>query len=272
VTESVRPVSKGRRPALRVGCVPYLNAKPLIYQFSEVWPEASLILEVPRKLGHMMDEGEIDIAMVSSIHQMHRDYQSIPHIGIVSDGPVRSILLHSRVPLEELETVALLEDSMTSCALTKIILEEYYGRRPTYHYYHLPVEQGLFLGEAALTIGDPRYYFLHPEQYVFDLGEEWKKAVGLPFVYARWLATDHVDMEAVTPLFLEMKQRGCANLDRIIEQTPQSRKFNADFIREFLTQNVLFDVGPRELEGLEMFFNLVERVNKRAVQEARRPH
>ena len=262
--------AKEDRPGLRVGCLPYLNAKPLIYDFTAVWPEASLHLAVPRDLAHMLDEGQLDVALLSTVHQLHYGYRSVQNVGIVSDGPVKSVLLHSRVPLEELEKVALLEDSLTSRALTKVILEEFYGCRPRYRAYHLPVEQGLFLGDAALTIGEPGYFVRHPAHYVFDLGEEWRKAIGLPFVYARWLVAHHVDLEIVTPLLVEMKRRGCANIDRIVADSPQASDLGAEFVYEYLTDCVRYDVGPRELEGLETFFNLVERVSRRAVQESSR--
>ncbi|MFH1742799.1 MAG: MqnA/MqnD/SBP family protein, partial [bacterium] len=203
---------------------------------------------------------------------LHHGYRSVQHVGIVSDGPVQSVLLHSRVPLEEIEKVALLEDSLTSSMLTKIILEEFYNRRPQYRAYHLPVEQGLFLGEAALTIGDPSYVLKHPARYVFDLGEEWRKAVGLPFVYARWLVADHVDLDVVTPLFVEMKRRGCEQINQIVEDLSSAGEFESEIVREHLTKCVLFDVGPRELEGLEMYFNLAERVSSRAVHHTRHTH
>jgi chorismate dehydratase len=255
---------------LRVGCLPYLNAKPLIHDFAAVWPEASLYLAVPRDLAHMLDEGQLDIALVSTVHQLHHGYRGVQNIGLVSDGPVRSVLLHSRVPLEEVEKVALLQDSLTSCALTKVILEEFYGRRPQYRAYHLPVEQGLFLGEAALTIGDPAYFVRPPARYLFDLGEEWRKATGLPFVYARWLVAEHVDLEVATSLFAEMKRRGCAEIDPIVADSPQTADLGAEFVRDYLTKCIRYDVGPRELEGLEAFFNLVERVSRRASRESSR--
>ncbi len=269
MTEKARSTSESGRPALRVGCLPYLNAKPLIHDFAALWPEASLQFAVPSRLGHMLDEEQVDIALLSTIHQLRHGYRSVQHVGIVSDGPVRSVLLHSRVPLEDLEKVALLEDSLTSSALTKVILEEFYGRRPRYRAYHLPVEQGLFLGEAALTIGEPGYYFKHPARYVFDLGEEWRKATGLPFVYARWLVADHVDLDVVTPLFVEMKRRGVEQIEQIVQAAPQTTDFGAEFVREYLSRCILYDVGPRELEGLETFFNLAERVSSRAVRHTR---
>jgi len=208
------------------------------------------------------------MALLSTIHQLHASYRSVPHLGIVSHGPVRSVLLHSKVPLETVETVALLQDSLSSSVLTKIVLEEFYGRRPRYRAYHLPVEQGLFLGEAVLTIGEVKYFVDHPAEYVFDLGEEWDKGTGLPFVYARWLVADHVDLDAVTPLLVEIKRRGRAAIEQIVRRWHEKEGLDVDFLRQYLTENVTHDVGPAELEGIETFFNLAERVSRRAVESS----
>ncbi len=260
----------GERPAYQVGCPPYLNVQPLIHEFESVWPEATLRPAVPFDLAHLLDEGELDMALLSTIHQLHASYRSVPHLGVVSHGPVRSVLLHSKVPLEEIETVALLQDSLSSSVLTKIVLEEFYERRPKYRAYHLPVEQGLFLGEAVLTIGDVKYFVDHPAEYVFDLGEEWQKGTGLPFVYARWLVADHVDLNVVTPLLLEIKKRGCAAVEEIANRWPSEDGVKVEFMQRYLTENITYDVGPRELEGIEKYFNLAERVSRRAVEASTR--
>jgi len=76
-------------------------------------------------------------------------------LGIACRGPVRSILLLSKVPIADIRTLALDSSSQSSAMLARIILDEAYKIQPETHV--MPPDLTAMLGksDAALIIGDP---------------------------------------------------------------------------------------------------------------------
>src|SRR5215831_14178958 len=113
------------RPKLRVGAVNYLNTKPLIYGLDRIAPQAELVLDLPSRLADGLAAGRLDVALIPSIEFFQKpDYKIVSDACIACRGPVRSVKLFSRVPLERIKTLALDEGSRTSVALVRILLRE----------------------------------------------------------------------------------------------------------------------------------------------------
>ena len=52
---------------LRLGVVPYMNAKPLIYGLNQQTDSIELSFEVPSLLPNMLNNDQIDVAIIPSI-------------------------------------------------------------------------------------------------------------------------------------------------------------------------------------------------------------
>src|SRR5262249_22766939 len=116
-----------KRP-VRIGAVNYLNTKPLIYDLESLAVDAELILDVPSRLADLLNEGELDVALIPAIEYFRGGtYTVIPNISIASRGAVLSVTLFSRVPWPEIRSVALDDGSRTSAALTLILLGKRYN-------------------------------------------------------------------------------------------------------------------------------------------------
>src|SRR5271169_5972497 len=114
-------------PKIRVGAVNYLNTKPLIENLSTFAPNIDLSLEVPSKLADQLHDGDLDVALIPAIEYFRAgNYSIVPDIAIGSRGPVLSVTLFSRVPWEDIRSVALDEGSRTSAALAQILLKRRY--------------------------------------------------------------------------------------------------------------------------------------------------
>src|ERR1043165_8908308 len=121
---------------IRIGCVPYLNAKPLIAWFhtKDCDADVELIYEVPSSLADGLRERRLDVALLSTFEIFRNpDLRIVPGISISANGPVKSVRLFSNVPFDSIRTVALDTSSLTSCALIRILLQERYGIDPAYH-------------------------------------------------------------------------------------------------------------------------------------------
>jgi len=156
----------------------------------EVVLEIDLFKDSPKQLCRKLLDGQLDISPIPAIeYARHADeLLLLPDLTISSDGRVMSILLVSKVPIEQLDkkNVALTNTSATSQVLTQIVIEEKYGLRP--HYFECPPDLAQMFreGEAALLIGDDALRALHaPSSYhLYDLGEEWAAFTGEKMVYA----------------------------------------------------------------------------------------
>src|SRR5437868_12933265 len=73
---------------LRIGCVKYLNARPLIHG----WP-GEVVLDHPSVLCGQIARGELDVALVSSFEFLRNPiYRIVDGVSISSDGPVYSVI------------------------------------------------------------------------------------------------------------------------------------------------------------------------------------
>lgn len=172
----------------RVGCVPYVNARPLVACFDQPNEFVEVVYDVPSRLPALLDSGEVDAILVSSIEYLRReDLVIAADVGIMSNGPVASVRLLSKVPLEQIKTLALDQSSMTSNMLAQIILAEK-GVRP--RLVTMEPNQTAMLAEcdACVLIGDMGLEADGTGLVDVDLGAAWTEMTGLPFVWALWLA------------------------------------------------------------------------------------
>lgn len=183
------------KPLLRIGKIAYTNLFPIFYMLEKGnLSEYEIIEGFPSALNRMLRNGEIDISPSSSIEYLRcpDTYTIIEDHSISSKGPIRSIFLFSRGPIEGLngKTILTSSQSETSVALLDIILKKFYkiecDLRPANGLLDLVMS-----GEAAcLLIGDDalRAKKTITGMYVYDLGDLWYENTGLPFVFALWIA------------------------------------------------------------------------------------
>ena len=243
---------------IRIGAVTYLNTKPLIHDVEELAPEAELILEVPSRLADMLQEGDLDVALIPVIEYFRAgNYSVVPDISIASNGPVLSVTLFSRTPWTGIRKLALDEGSRTSSALAQVLLRRKYGVQP--ELVSLPMDHQAedVDADAVLLIGDRAMRaclpgFLH----AFDLGQEWHDWTSLPFVYAVWAVREGVDLGPVAAALAEAKKRGCTQIGPIAAREAPHLGLDAGFCRRYLANIIRFDLGPREQAGLHHYYML----------------
>jgi len=243
-----------RREPIRVACVGYVNARPLIAGLEDE-PGVRLSLHVPAKLLGTLERGEADVALLPVI-----DYQRLPGLrvlpvgGIGCDGHTLTVRLFSHVPFDRVATLACDEDSHTSVALARVLLERMYGVRPEFR----PLGRASGApDEARLLIGD-KVICEEPVgfEHQLDLGDVWRRHTGLPFVFAVWCARDGVDLGDLPDVLTRAKQRGLADVRPIVERHAVPRGWPAGVALQYLTVHLKYDVGPRQLEAIRLFHRL----------------
>ena len=241
-----------RAEALCLGVVSYLNVAPIIYGLLGD-PAFRLLSEVPSRVAERLHAGEIDLGTIPSIEYAFGDYAIVPGIAIGSRGPVRSVRLYHPGPLEQVRRVALDSSSRTSVALLKILLRERLGRDPEYVPMEPFLEAMLSAADAALLIGDPALYS-ESDLPRLDLGEEWTRTTGLPFVYAFWAGRPGAVTPAEAARLQESLRQGLAAVRTIAAgyntQRPGWEAVNESYLRE----NIVFTLGQEEVAGLREFY------------------
>jgi chorismate dehydratase len=235
---------------LRIGCVKYLNARPLIHTYA-----GPVQFEHPSELARGLAAGELDVALVP-VFELFRapGYQVVDGAAIASDGPVYSVILAYEGEITQIRRVALDPASLTSIHLLQVLLAECYGIQPEC----VDAREDASGVDAQLLIGNQAIAFRQSAPaavQILDLGAAWKAFTGLPFVFAVWLLRPGLDGAlAIGDAFRELKREGIAEIHEIVrsEQT-----FSAQFARTYLTEHIRFDLGKGEKAGLQRFGELL---------------
>lgn len=183
-----------------VGCVPYVNAIPLVEMFEEMGPASpvKVIYQVPSELPALLDSGEAHAILVSSVDALRvPDRRIAEGVCIGSRGPVKSVRLFSKKPISQIETLALDASSMTSNRLARVLLREQFGVEPETQTLPPSLQSMLEVADACVLIGDIGMMSDGSGLHVLDLGEAWRKLTRLPFVWAAWIGNDGLHPELV---------------------------------------------------------------------------
>ncbi|WP_161954145.1 menaquinone biosynthetic enzyme MqnA/MqnD family protein [Candidatus Methylomirabilis limnetica] len=257
------------KPAL--GKVAYINCEPVYYGIEQgaIPAECRIVEGTPAELNGMLRAGDLDLSVISAIeYACHSDrYLILPDLAIGSDGPTESVLLLSRVKPCDLDgkPVRLSRDSLTSVFLVKLLLAKAFGVRPRFLPAGAETTDSLSEDVAGvLMIGDPALRARGQLPFTLDLGQGWKELTGLPFVFAVWAVRrdfyrDHRDeTHRLHRALLCSKRYSLARLDEICEAVCQRVRLNRDACATYLKERLSFDLTPRHLEGLRLFFTLLE--------------
>jgi chorismate dehydratase len=248
------------RPPVRVGAVNYLNTKPLIHNLEALAPQVVLSLDLPSRLADQLAEGALDVALIPVIEYFRGGhYTIVPDIAIATRGPVLSVTLFSRVPWPDIHRLALDEGSRTSAALAQVLLHHRHGVRPESLGLPSDTDPETVDADAVLLIGDRAMKSCLPGfRFAYDLGQEWQEWTGLPFVYAVWAVRQGADLRGVDDSLRQAKELGLAQVGTIAAREAGRLGLDAGFCRRYLETLICFDLGPRELAGLERYYELAD--------------
>lgn len=222
----------------RLGCVPYLNARPLIYGLETT-------LEVPSLLTQRFLAGDFDAALIPVFETLRLARPRIVDgYGIGSVGPVHSVVVAHRMPLRQTPEIVLDPSSRTSVHLLRILLSDHL-KLPIPLVTHSDDPQA-----ARLIIGDPAISFqkhMDPDWQILDLGESWFEWTGLPFVFAVWTLAESAP-DGTADLLRQAARDGLAVLPQIAAKEPDPP---AAF--DYLTRSIHYPITFPEREGIDAF-------------------
>jgi len=245
-------------PAIRIGAVQYLNTKPLVYGLAA--RGIGVAYDLPSRLADQLSAGRLDVALIPSIELFRGDgYRVVSDACIGCRGPVMSVKLYFRTQPGRVARLAVDEGSRTSATLARILLAERHGVVPQVEV--LPIGAGLAdtSADAVLLIGDRAIGSQRGSfQLIWDLGDEWCRWTGLPFVFAVWAARSGVDVRSIEPVLATARDAGRANLASIAAAEAASHGLTVPQCLSYLRDNLHYELGPRERAALARFYRHAE--------------
>lgn len=244
---------------IRVGIVNYLNTKPLIYGLQK--PPVSDIIELtgdyPAKVAGMLLNEEIDVGLIPvAVIPELPSYHIVGNYCIGTEGEIASVALFSEVPMGEIKKVYLDYQSRTSVALLKFLMREYWGISPEIIYAeNEDYRQEIKGTTAGLVIGDRALEQRKISTFIYDLGSEWRKITGLPFVFAAWVSIKELPAEFVR-LFDQGNAMGLDHIDEIVDENP----FGLYDLRKYYTLHLSYNLDNKKRESLSKFLTLIKDI------------
>ena len=254
-----RPAARGAGhrtagPVVRLGAVSYLNAEPPVHGLDgDPGSGFRVEREVPSRVARRLHAGEVDLGLIPSIEYAFGDYAVVPGVAIGSRGPVRSVCLFHRGPLERVRRVAVDTSSRASAALVRVVLRERLGRDPQYVPMGPSLVDMLAVADAALLIGDPALDH-ESDAARLDLGEEWTRTTGLPFVYAFWAGRPGAVGRPGVRRLQAALESGLQSLPEIASRHARGEASRAAKYEAYLRENIVYRLGEEEQAGLREFY------------------
>jgi chorismate dehydratase len=253
---------------LRVSAISYLNTAPLMWDFehTHVGSAFDISYTLPSLCAAALQNGSADIGIIpAAAYATTPDLLILPGVAIASKQAVRSILLVSKVPAEQIQTVVVDSSSLTSVALLQILFTKLWGGVRPFTTMAPDVERMLEQHDAGLVIGDPALKVDRAGYFTYDLAEEWIRLTAHPFVFAVW-AVRQTALKDLSPtldlasIFQESRDHGVReeNLERIAREWARRMDLSESDIKSYLTQNIHYYLDPACLNGMQLFFHYAE--------------
>jgi len=255
---------------LRISAISYLNTAPLMWDFEHggAGAEFEITYTVPSGCAADLAQGKADIGIVpAAAYATVPGLVVLPGVAIASRRAVRSILLASKVPVEQIRTVALDTSSLTSVALTKVLFAKCWGGVSAFSAMAPDLCKMLETHDAGLLIGDPALRVDRSKYRTYDLAEEWIRLTGKPFVFAFW-AVREAALRVSPPLdlaaiFQRSRDHGLEpeSLERIAQEWAPRVELSAAEVKSYLTRNIYYHLDPGCREGLSLFYRYAAECN-----------
>ncbi len=243
---------------VRVGAVSYLNSKPLIEGLESFAPTAQLMLDYPSCLADDLRQNNIDVGLIPSVECFrNRNYEIVSDACVAARDAVLSVKLYSRVPVGNIQTVALDNGSRTSATLCQVILAKRYGVFPDVEPLPMQASAADTNADAILLIGDRAMHSPGESfEVTWDLGKEWRTWTGLPFVFAVWATRQGTDLGDVEQQLCQARDHGVAHLNEIADRESSLLGIDNKLARKYLNENLTYRLGSAERNGLRLFRRL----------------
>ncbi len=253
---------------IKISAVSYLNTYPFlygIYSNPHLTKKIEISTDYPSVCAQKLIDGNVDLGLVPvAVLPQIKDYSIISDYCISAFKQVKSVMLFSDVPLNEIKTILLDYQSRTSVNLAQILASEFWHISPVWQKASLNFEKEIKTTTAAVLIGDRALNRLNEHKYVYDLAEEWFKFTQLPFVFATWTSNKKLP-EYFVDEFNESLRFGINHIDNTLtffKDRLNKINYNAKL---YLTENIDFMLNKEKQSAIDLFLKFLNLKKEKTI-------
>lgn len=243
---------------IRISAISYLNSLPFVYGIknSGFLTDYQMDLDAPAVCAQKLITDSVDIGLVPvAVLPELKNYNLLTNYCIGACGTVRTVLLVSQKPVNEIKTIYLDFESRTSVKLVRVLSDHFWKIHPEW----LPANPEIFSNikniEATVIIGDKTFEMRNYFPFVYDLAEEWKKFTGLPFVFACWTANKAISQEFLTK-FNQATEWGVNNISEVVENTDYCIPKGVNLLN-YLQNDINYPFDEQKKKALALFLKYI---------------
>ena len=248
---------------IRISAVKYANTYPFIYGLIESGFDKRVILETdhPADCAAKLISGRIDIGLIPvAALPLMKEYHIITDYCLGAYGKVRTVMLLSNCPFDEIQTINLDYRSRSSVILAKILAKNFWKREfrwnntsEGFDFVNIPGN------DAVVLIGDQCFEYESRFKIRIDLAEEWNKFTGLPFAFACWTANRRLDKKFLTD-FNNILGTGVKNIPAVLEKYGNIGSIRGEDLKIYLTENMNYDLNDDKRKAIRLFLDLMSKL------------
>jgi chorismate dehydratase len=248
---------------IRISAVKYANTYPFIYGLTESGFDKKVILETdhPAQCAEKLISGKVDIGLIPvAVLPLLKEHYIISDYCIGADGNVKTVMLLSNCPFEDITTIYLDYRSRSSVNLTKVLASNSWHKQfdwvntsEDFDYINIKADS------AAVLIGDQCFEFEKSFKYRVDLAMAWKDFTGLPFVFACWVANKKLTDDFIDDFNLALSV-GVNNICDVVVKYGKSGSIKNGDLEKYLTENIDYKFDKKKKEALNLFLELIEKL------------
>jgi len=251
---------------LKISAVSYLNTLPFLYGIKNSGLAEKTVFEqdIPSICASKLLNNEVDIALVPiAVIPLMKESYIISDYCIGASGKVKTVLLLSDVPLNEIKSIYLDYQSKTSVNLIRILAKKYWKINPDWENTVKGYENKIKGRNAGLIIGDRTFHLEKKYKYVYDLAEEWEKFSQLPFVFAAWVSNKPVDKEFIKE-FNKALLFGLENIEQVVLEFYSAFPGCKIDMHKYFTQYISYKLDNNKKQAMELFFKELNEIGRQS--------
>jgi chorismate dehydratase len=248
---------------IRISAVKYANTYPFIYGLKKSGFEKRVILETdhPADCASKLISRRVDIGLIPvAALPLLKEYHIISDYCIGANGNVRTVMLLSNCPFNEIRNIYLDYRSRSSINLTKVLAKNSWKKEFKWINTSKTFDfRNIGLQEATVLIGDQCFEYENNFKYKIDLAMEWKKFSGLPFVFATWTSNKQLDNDFIQE-FNTALSVGVKNIDSVVAEFGKSGAITGEILKSYLLENIDYNLNEEKKAGLKLFLELMGKL------------
>ena len=248
---------------IRISAVKYANTYPFIYGMTVTGFDKKVHLSTdhPAECSDKLIRYKVDIGLIPvAAIPMLKEYHIITNYCLGAYGKVRTVLLLSNCPFNEIININLDYRSRSSVSLAKILAKNFWKRKFTwintsegFDFVNIPTK------DAVVLIGDQCFEYQNRYMYRIDLAEEWYRFTGLPFTFACWTSNRKLDKEFLNE-FNEALGIGVENIPAVVKNYGQNGIIKGNELKKYLTKNMDFYLNDDKKEAIRLFLDYIKKL------------